>query len=299
MLVVLEHYGLAPESITQDLSVLLLCPFHDDTRASLSVSLEKDLYYCFGCGATGGPVDFIARMENINELKAHMQLIRIRKRGHGMIRSFEKLRRMKPRPVPPPEIYPIPLWELIWANGDSNDPRYYPFMRGLHPETLYVWCVGWDSLSRSLVFHIAFHGKYVGWQKRRVNGEIPPYICSPGFRKTGLYWSAEYTDVETHLPLLLVEGPMDALFAYQYGYTNVAALLGSPSRHQEAWIVKYPGDILCALDNDDTGRHYFAHISSLRKVLSVDYSSWGGAKDVAELDYVSFWESIPKEVSHG
>jgi DNA primase catalytic core len=42
------------------------CPFHDDREASLAVTPEKNLWHCFGCGAAGGPIDWVMRTENIS-----------------------------------------------------------------------------------------------------------------------------------------------------------------------------------------------------------------------------------------
>ena len=36
------------------------CPFHDDRHPSMK--LNKDYFYCFGCGATGDVVDLVARL---------------------------------------------------------------------------------------------------------------------------------------------------------------------------------------------------------------------------------------------
>jgi len=41
-----------------------LCPFHSEKTPSFSVSAEKQLYYCFGCGKGGGAVNFVMEMEN-------------------------------------------------------------------------------------------------------------------------------------------------------------------------------------------------------------------------------------------
>ena len=41
-----------------------LCPFHNENTPSFSVSADKQLYYCFGCGAAGNVISFIMQMEN-------------------------------------------------------------------------------------------------------------------------------------------------------------------------------------------------------------------------------------------
>lgn len=42
-----------------------LCPFHNEKTPSFSVSPDKQLYYCFGCGAGGGIVQFAMEMERL------------------------------------------------------------------------------------------------------------------------------------------------------------------------------------------------------------------------------------------
>lgn len=43
-----------------------LCPFHNESTPSFSVSIEKQLYHCFGCGASGNVYSFIMQMENLD-----------------------------------------------------------------------------------------------------------------------------------------------------------------------------------------------------------------------------------------
>ncbi len=42
-----------------------LCPFHNEKTPSFSVSPDKQLYYCFGCGAGGGIVQFVMELERL------------------------------------------------------------------------------------------------------------------------------------------------------------------------------------------------------------------------------------------
>lgn len=47
-----------------------ICPFHNDTNPSLSVSPEKRIYKCFVCGAGGNAVTFVQDYEKIPFVKA-------------------------------------------------------------------------------------------------------------------------------------------------------------------------------------------------------------------------------------
>lgn len=41
-----------------------LCPFHNEKSGSFSVSAPKQMYHCFGCGASGNVITFIMKYEN-------------------------------------------------------------------------------------------------------------------------------------------------------------------------------------------------------------------------------------------
>ena len=43
-----------------------LCPFHSDTRPSLTFNVKKNLYRCFVCDAKGGPIDLVMHMMNLS-----------------------------------------------------------------------------------------------------------------------------------------------------------------------------------------------------------------------------------------
>ncbi len=42
------------------------CPFHADDTASLTVTPAKNLWHCFGCGAAGGPIDWMMKQNGIS-----------------------------------------------------------------------------------------------------------------------------------------------------------------------------------------------------------------------------------------
>lgn len=47
-----------------------LCPFHKEKSPSFHVSREKQLYHCFGCGASGNLVQFVQRTEGLDFVEA-------------------------------------------------------------------------------------------------------------------------------------------------------------------------------------------------------------------------------------
>jgi DNA primase catalytic core len=47
-----------------------LCPFHNEKTPSFTVSQEKQLYYCFGCGNGGNIITFLMQKDNMNFVEA-------------------------------------------------------------------------------------------------------------------------------------------------------------------------------------------------------------------------------------
>lgn len=47
-----------------------VCPFHDDHSPSMSVSLDKQIYTCFSCGASGNVFNFVSSYEHITYYEA-------------------------------------------------------------------------------------------------------------------------------------------------------------------------------------------------------------------------------------
>jgi DNA primase len=51
-----------------------LCPFHGESTPSFSVSPEKQIFHCFGCGAGGNAISFIMQLEGLNFQESVHQL---------------------------------------------------------------------------------------------------------------------------------------------------------------------------------------------------------------------------------
>ena len=62
-----ERYGLPIQQ-----GSMICCPFHDDRHPSMK--LNRDYFYCFGCGATGDVIDFVARLFGLSSYEAAKKL---------------------------------------------------------------------------------------------------------------------------------------------------------------------------------------------------------------------------------
>lgn len=51
---------------------MICCPFHDDRHPSMK--LNKDYFYCFGCGASGDVIDLAARLFSLSGYDAAKKL---------------------------------------------------------------------------------------------------------------------------------------------------------------------------------------------------------------------------------
>ena len=60
------NYGLRPNR-----AKMICCPFHQDKHPSMKVDRR---YYCFGCGAHGDAIDFVANLYGIGMKEAAIKI---------------------------------------------------------------------------------------------------------------------------------------------------------------------------------------------------------------------------------
>lgn len=76
---VLNNYGL--EYTQKGGSIRMLCPFHEDTDPSLSITLEEtddakpNTWHCFGCKESGSIIDFVALLEGNDDPRAAAEFV--------------------------------------------------------------------------------------------------------------------------------------------------------------------------------------------------------------------------------
>ena len=137
-----------------------ICPFHDDSKPSMTVSPQKQFYYCFSCGAGGNAIKFLMEFQRdsfsdvVLNLSRKYQIPVETIDGPQQERFRQQLSRRE-------ELYRILLlangWfksQLLSANGEFAY-RYLLEKRKLKKSTISNFDLGyspesWDSLLRYL-----------------------------------------------------------------------------------------------------------------------------------------------------
>lgn len=77
-----------------------VCPFHDDTNPSLSISPEKRLFKCFVCGAGGDAITFVQKYEKVSYVEALKKVASLVGVSDPRLESFSKAKQVDPRKAP-------------------------------------------------------------------------------------------------------------------------------------------------------------------------------------------------------
>jgi putative DNA primase/helicase len=95
------------------------CPFHSEDSPSFSVVPNKNFFYCFGCGASGNPIDFVMLYQNV-DFKQAVQML-----GAGQGPADAPKRKPRTRPEPKPSEWQV---QAIAAGMDMPPPAVLPVM---------------------------------------------------------------------------------------------------------------------------------------------------------------------------
>jgi len=214
----LSTLGISGKPYRNGQEILITCPFHSpDRHPSCSVNLQTGVWICYaGCGG-GDWLDFIER---------------IRK---------------------DPEYAPF---DPTTSSAQPKKPVLKSLLeRGFSREILQKWDIGWDTEVKGMRLPVYSRtGALQGLIWRFPVGVQPKYRYQLGFeRSKTLYglWrlSTKITQV------VLVEGPLDAIWVQEAGIAALA-ILGSSLSEQQAHIIQElrPNRVLLCFDNDAAGK---------------------------------------------
>ena len=196
-----------------------LCPFHQEKTPSFTVSAEKGLYYCFGCGEGGDVVRFLQRAENLSFAEVIEQL----GERFGVPVEFEEGTGLDPARKDREARLLLALdraatfyQRYLWEKQEGRVAREYLEKRGLGEEVCRAFRVGYspdewrglyaraaregftdrelddagllvrqpgkvyDRFRGRLMFPLVDHrGRVLGFGGRTLKDETPKYLNSP------------------------------------------------------------------------------------------------------------------------
>jgi len=133
-----------------------LCPFHSEKSGSLSVSAEKGVYYCFGCGAKGDVITFVREIEHLDfvgavEVLAAKAGITLRYSDRDEGEGRKQRARLIDAMTRAVDWY----HQRLLSAPDAAKARGYLRERGLGGDQVRAYQIGWapegwDELARSL-----------------------------------------------------------------------------------------------------------------------------------------------------
>jgi hypothetical protein len=220
-----------------------LCPFHEERRPSCSISAEKRLFHCFGCGAHGSIIDYHALKRGISVRDAIRELSQ---RLGGIEQPISRDPVRVPGNKRGEQLTPLNLDFL--ERGTNDDICQLACLRSLGVEGLTLaqndGVLRFANLRRHRAWVITDTARVVA-QARRLDGgrwehldEAPKAWTLRGGRVS---WPVNALTVPDRPKVILIEGGADLLSAYhllwcedRHDITPVAMLGSGTSIHPVA-----------------------------------------------------------------
>jgi DNA primase len=269
-----------------------VCPFHNEKTPSFIVSESKQIFTCFGCGATGDLLEFVKRYYNL-DFRGSVEML-AKEYGISLEGAFRSNKDKD-------ELYEINRQAARFffkaLRQQANLGYTYMKRRGISEEILNKFGIGyadekWDSLygflrgkgiseekmldlglisksngryfdkfrNRVIFPIINTGGKVIGFGGRIIGEGEPKYLNSQESnifkKKYNLYGlNLAGGDVRKEDSIILVEGYMDVVSLYQNGVRNVSASLGTALTENQARLIKrYTKNVILSYDADNAGQ---------------------------------------------
>lgn len=261
-------------------SYMCRCPFHNERTPSCSVSPDKGLFHCFGCGAGGDVITFIMQIENLDYIEA----VKFLAQRAGMPLpedkddgSADKRRRMYEMNREAGKYY----HRLLFSEEGSAGLDYLR-RRGLSDHTIKLFGLGYakddfhglhfhlknmgysdfemadasllinndnrfyDKFRNRVMFPIFdTRGNVVAFGGRAMDDESKPkYLNSaetPIFNKRSLLFALNRAKSSKAEYIIICEGYMDVISMHQAGFDNAVASLGTALTEQQCGLLARMG----------------------------------------------------------
>ena len=254
-----------------------LCPFHNEKSPSFSVSPDKQIYHCFGCGAGGGVINFVMRAEGL-EFRDAVQFLADRcgmkvPQDKADPRAARRRERLLALMKDAARFY----YDTLWMPEYTPMQRYFAG-RGLTRKTMNRFGLGYapdsfhatmdamqkkgytkeelvdaglavrsekgavyDKFRGRVMFPIIdVRGQVIAFGGRVMDDSKPKYLNSPDTRifHKGRNLFALNLAKKTHKDyFILAEGYMDVIALHQAGFDSAVASLGTALTDEQARLI--------------------------------------------------------------
>ena len=268
-----------------------LCPFHNEKTPSFVVSPEKQIFHCFGCGASGDVIKFIMRIEDVDFKTALRELAE----EAGMPEPHFSKQVTPSESVNKDELYKVMSLVANFFHSQLNE-RVVSYLkdRGVTDKSIERFKLGFaaDNGSNLLAFakkngisveileklglvrksadgkvHSYFwnriiipifnmKGDVVAFGGRIFGKGEPKYLNSPDtvlFTKGNLLYPINFAKegMRESRSAIVVEGYFDALILQQEGVNNAVSSMGTSFTDMQAKLIKRYADTVYFLYDDD------------------------------------------------
>lgn len=244
-----------------------LCPFHKEKTPSFSVSPDKQIFHCFGCGTGGNVIHFISKIENVDfkeslEILADRAGIKLPTLENNVDSKRLELKE---------KVYEINKLVAMYYHETLYKPQAKPAQeyvkkRKLDNKALKEFCIGYaenanvlykmlkekgfteeeilasdlvikkgnsyvDRFKNRLIFPIQdIRNRFIAFGGRVLDNSLPKYINSPEnivYSKARNLYGLNVAKNTKTRKLIIVEGYMDTVSLHQRGIDNVVASCGT------------------------------------------------------------------------
>lgn len=270
-----------------------VCPFHQDTNPSLSVSRDLQIYKCFSCGASGNVFNFVMDYEKVS-FKDALSILGARvgidvKTGKDdnynskykeMFNIYDLARKyyqnnlntelgLKAKEYLHKRKITDELITHFEIGLSLNDPMHLTnLLKNKKYDLELLNKIGitngnYDTYINRIIFPLYDpFGKTIGFSGRIYNNEqTNKYLNTketPIFKKGEVLYNYHHAKEKsrTSKNIILVEGFMDVIRLYSIGVENVVALMGTSLTSQQINLIsRISKNIILCLDGDNPGKN--------------------------------------------
>ncbi|NWF66283.1 MAG: DNA primase [Campylobacterales bacterium] len=278
------------------------CPFHDEKTPSFVVSPKKNIYHCFGCGASGDAIKFVMDYEKLTYPEAiekiaqkyNFQLKYTESKPKDTIHLLDKINQFYKKNLSINQVAlnylkdrgvfesSIEKFELGYATSSSETINYLKQNFLPIDEATRVGIVGVEQnvyarfIERIMFPIYSYSNKLVGFGGRTITNHPAKYVNSPQtelFNKSELLYGLNIAkeSILKQSSLIVVEGYLDVIMLHQAGFTNSVATLGTALTNQHLPLLRrLKSFVLLGYDGDSAGINAALKASKLLIASNID-----------------------------